>query len=678
MNNNKLYGKAFEYAVRGYSIIPIRRNKIPFIKSWKDYQKKAATEDQIESWWSLHPQANIGIITGKISGITVIDIDTAPPSEETTPLEAFPETYTVKTPTGGYHLYYQYDESIEQTANTFEQFPHVDIRNDGGYVIAPPSKCDYTKNKQRIAGTYKVVKNLPLAPFPTKLFHAKPQKDPNKRAKGVLEKFKGMEDGDGRNNALTKVTGRILRLLPANEREETGFQMALAANKQFKQPLPEREVKTIFKSILKREESKPLSEVEFLKTSKGDIISNEENVYRTLVHDEELQDHFRLNTFIGLPETNFGHEWDVIQRSDVIAVQMYLMRTYPHFMKVAHGAVEDAMMHYANENQVSPPVEWLESLTWDKKKRLDTWLTQVYGAEKSDYTKAVGANWMKGLVKRLVKPGCKFDYVLVLEGKQGIRKSTSLGILGGDWHVETVFAPDNKDFFMIFGGKAIVEFSEGETLSRTEAKRLKAVITMQYDKYRPPYERAAKEFPRQCVFAMTTNQDQYLKDETGNRRWLPVACTQEADVEWLKENREQLFAEAYHRVITKKEKTWEFPEEETLIQQEMRQTTDPKEELIYNWYFGKLTAHDREQGITTRDAFMCALQGFDDSKQVFGAKEMGKMEEMVISGILKERLHLDKRRSMTGGRRFYKYFPSPETAKIAPAIDTKIPVQTEW
>lgn len=168
MKKNPLYTKAFEYAVRGYSVIPIRKNKLPQIDSWRKYQTEPADEAQIEEWWTKFPGANVGIVTGKVSGITVVDIDTK--GGKAVPLDTFPETYTVKTPTGGYHLYYRYDPSIQQTANTFPQFPNVDIRNDGGYVIAPPSECDYVKHKERVRGTYRVEKKVAIAPFPVKLF----------------------------------------------------------------------------------------------------------------------------------------------------------------------------------------------------------------------------------------------------------------------------------------------------------------------------------------------------------------------------------------------------------------------------------------------------------------------------------------------------------------------------
>ncbi len=665
-SKNPLFNKAFEYAVHGFSVMPLRLDKKPLLGSWKALQEKAADEDQIAEWWKKNPRANIGIITGRISGITVVDIDMS--GGKAVDLDMFPKTYTVRTPTGGYHLYYKYELGIGQTANTFEHLPHVDIRNDGGFVVAPPSHCEYIKDKKKISGDYTIHRKLPLAAFPLALFQGPAQPASKATVNSILKGFPKLAEGDGRNVALTKVVGKIVKLVPPKDLQEVGWPLVLSTNAQFKKPLSEKEVKIIFNSIAKKEGAKPLAKVEFIRNKDGAIISNVENLYRTFKADPELSDKFRFNTFAAVIESKFGRdEFDAFQRVDVIRLRNYLMSNYQHFARVAHGDVEDAMIRIAEDNKVSPPAEWLRGLEWDKVPRLNSWLSTVYGTPDDEYHQAVGSNWLKGMVQRIVRPGSKFDYVLVLEGQQGIRKSTSLAVLGGAWHVETVFSPDNKDFFMIFGGKAIVEFSEGETLSRTEAKRLKAVITMQFDKYRPPYERTAKEFPRQCVFAMTTNQEQYLKDETGNRRWLPVAVQKTADVKWLEENREQLFAEAYHRVITKRETTYEFPEEETRRQQFMRQTTDPREEIIFEWYFTTLKEEHREAGITTRMAYQGTTgMGFGNGK------EMGKMEEMIISDILRNVLKLEKKRTMEKNSRFYKYFPSKDTMAMAPEAQTII------
>ena len=678
MNKNKLYQQALSYLVNGYSIIPLRKNKLPLLKENVVFQRERhATDEELELWWKKTPDANIGICTGKISNITVVDIDTS--GEQTIPLDTFPATFTVKTPTGGFHLYYEYDPEIKQTANTYPQFPHVDIRNDGGYVVAPPSEAEYIKGKVRVKGLYTIHRKLPIVPFPRQLFlkNGETLQSGNstlskQKVAGILRGLNKMAEGDGRNNALTSITGKLLNMVQFNDHESVAYPILLSTNKQFQTPLPESEVRTIFESIHNKEAKKPLATVEFLRNDKG-IIPNEENVYRTIKADLLLRDCFRYNTFVGLIESKFENEtWEPIQRVDVISVRMHLMRLYPHFSKIPHSSVEDSIIRYAKESKVSPPVEYFKSLVWDKVTRLNSWISKTYNTPDDEYHQAVASNWWKGMVKRMVHPGCKFDYVLVLEGRQGIKKSTSLGIIGSipnhpSLHVETVFTPDNKDFFMLFGGKAIVEFSEGETLTRTESKHLKAIISMQFDKYRPPYERSPKDFPRQCVFAMTTNQEEYLKDETGNRRWLPVACEGTVNTEWLIENKEQLYAEAYHRVIELKETVYEFPEEETLRQQQMRQLTDPKEEQIYEWYFNKLGDSERNEGITTRMAYVGGVQGGSS----FG-REMGKLEEMQISGIFKNNLYLDKKRIQIENARFYRYYPSERTMKIAPKNVIKV------
>jgi predicted P-loop ATPase len=325
--------------------------------------------------------------------------------------------------------------------------------------------------------------------------------------------------------------------------------------------------------------------------------------------------------------------------------------------------VYDAIMKVSKENQYDSAADFIKNLQWDGTPRLDTWLMKTYGTPDDAYHRAVGANWLKGLVKRIIVPGCKFDFVLVLEGKQGSRKSTSLAILGGEWHVETTMSTDTKDFFMQFQGKAIVEFSEGETLSRTEVKRMKAIITMQSDKFRPPYGRVSLDFPRRCVFAMTTNQDEYLKDETGNRRWLPVTVRiPQANTEWLAENRNQLFAEAYYRAIGLNETVYEFPETETLLEQHKRRIEDPNLDAVMDWYHNKLYDHDRAAGITTYQVVRDALHNG------FFSRPMTKFEEATVVDILKNFMNLERRRMMINGKRSIRWFdpkqPVMETMEL--------------
>jgi len=389
------------------------------------------------------------------------------------------------------------------------------------------------------------------------------------------------------------------------------------------------------------------------------FIQNTENISRVLSKHDNFKGRFRYDEFKNTLEIlpTKTNKWRNIEDNDAVNIQTAISILFPCFALVGKTMVYEAMIKVAKENAIDSASDFIKSLKWDNTARLDNWLTKTYGTPNDEVHKAIGSNWLKGLVKRIIEPGCKFDYVLVLEGQQGVKKSTSLSVLGGDWHVETTMSTDTKDFFMQFQGKAIIEFSEGETLSRTEVKRMKAIITMQKDKYRPPYERTSQDFPRRCVFAMTTNQEEYLKDETGNRRWLPVAVKlPEANIEWLQENREQLFAEAYHRVFNLNETIYEFPDEIFSMQKE-RQIRDPNEDLIRNWYYGTLTKEKRKEGITVFQVYRDALHGS------FPSKPMSKYDEMSIAGVLKDAMKLDKKREMVNGIRLTRWYDGEDTKK---------------
>lgn len=390
-------------------------------------------------------------------------------------------------------------------------------------------------------------------------------------------------------------------------------------------------------------------------TKAGDIvyIMNTENICRILRNHPEFKNGFRYDSFKNIMEIKDKEVWREMQEGEDVNIQTKISIMFPCFAKVSKLMVQDAMYKIMRENTFDSAKNYITSITWDKEPRLNSWLSKTYGVSEDEYHIAVGTNWLKGLVKRIIYAGCKFDYVLVLEGKQGSRKSTSLNVLCdmGDhnWHVESTITTESKDFFMQMQGKAVVEFSEGETLSRTETMRLKAIITTQSDKMRMPYERTTREFPRRCVFAMTTNKDEYLKDETGNRRWLPVALVfEQANIDWLRENRDQLLAEAYYRVITLKESTWEFPDNIEEIQ-DSRRIEDTNTDIVLNWYRG-LRQDQREEGITVRDAFDGAIRRVDNFKS------LDKLEEMRLGGILRGSLKLEKERKMDKGERVNKYY----------------------
>jgi len=232
------------YLGNNWSVIPVGNDKRPVIKSWAKFQTERADETQINKWWTEKPEANIGIVTGAISGITVVDLDCGKTDGKVTPLETFPETFTVQTPSGGFHLIYQYDESIKQTANTYTQFPHTDIRNNGGYIVGAGSK---TPN-----GEYKIIKDIAIAPFPTALFIGT-DTPPQKKSRLNLKDVVSIVEGDGRNPALTALIGSLIAKTPRQKWDDEVFVVAVEVNKTYHPPLSHTELTTIYESICGKE-----------------------------------------------------------------------------------------------------------------------------------------------------------------------------------------------------------------------------------------------------------------------------------------------------------------------------------------------------------------------------------------------------------------------------------------
>lgn len=238
-----------------------------------------------------------------------------------------------------------------------------------------------------------------------------------------------------------------------------------------------------------------------------------------------------------------------------------------------------------------PVKDYLNGLVWDGINRLDTILPDTTGCTDNPYTRAAGKCMMISAVKRIFEPGCKQDYLLVLESEQGTKKSTWVSELGGEWYSTGELIPNDKDTYQALRGKWFVELPEiDNTFSKAEFAWLKKTITTSADTYRPSYGRVAETIPRESIFIATLNPSasgEYLRD-TENRRYWPVA-TGNFQVDLLKQNRDQYFAEAKIR-YDNKESTWiDDPEVAKLAQaeQEARREKDPWIELISGWTAAK-------------------------------------------------------------------------------------------
>jgi hypothetical protein len=207
---------------------------------------------------------------------------------------------------------------------------------------------------------------------------------------------------------------------------------------------------------------------------------------------------------------------------------------------------EDVAENLARLDQRHPVISYLDSLTWDGRSRLDTWLTDYFGAADTPLTQALGHKTLIAAVRRLRQPGVKFDQMLVLEGSQGAGKSRALRALAGDnWFTDNLeIGADTKRIIENTAGKWIVEVAELSGMNRRDVEHVKAMLSRQTDECRLAYDRKTTQAPRQFIMIGTTNASAYLLDDTGGRRFWPVKVADVIACDGLARDRDQLWAEA--------------------------------------------------------------------------------------------------------------------------------------
>jgi putative DNA primase/helicase len=295
------------------------------------------------------------------------------------------------------------------------------------------------------------------------------------------------------------------------------------------------------------------------------------------------------------PWTPGKRKWEpvVADDDDATALRGYLETVG---ISVGKDDTYSAISRVAKHNRFNPVKDRLEGLVWDGVERLSKpycWLTRYMGAAPTDINRAFGRKFLISACARIDKPGCQVDTVLIIEGDQGSRKSSSFralcSVFGDKYFLDNLSDPYGKDGKMMLQGKLIVELAELEAFSKSEVRQEKSFITTRVDEFRPPFGRSVMEYPRTLVIAASTNQDEYLKDPTGARRFWPVK-TGEIDFELLTQDAEQLWAEAY-QAYKAGEQWWLTPEEEelALVEQAKRFKTDPWSALIEGVVRGEMT-----------------------------------------------------------------------------------------
>lgn len=287
------------------------------------------------------------------------------------------------------------------------------------------------------------------------------------------------------------------------------------------------------------------------RTDKGEVKGIRENVYHAFNEDPVLHGLVRFNEFSHRLDKTRPAPWDGPTAVagkwgalDDLRLANYLAET--HRLIVANPVtIEQAVMMAAADNAYNPMKEGMEALVWDGIERRHTWLHDVLGAEQNEYHAKAGAYFLQSMVARVFEPGCQMDYMMILQGLQGAKKSSVLRILGGEYFAGGTFRVGDKDSLQVLQGRLIFNFNEIDSLNKSESTAVKSFITERVDIFRAPYAKGFSEFARNCVLTGDTNEDEFLKDGTGDRRFWPVHCTN-INVDLMAAIRDQLLAEVVH------------------------------------------------------------------------------------------------------------------------------------
>lgn len=278
-----------------------------------------------------------------------------------------------------------------------------------------------------------------------------------------------------------------------------------------------------------------------------------------------------------------GAEWD---HNDDLRTGLWLAQREGLLVRSVEN-VTASVAWCAAESPWHPVREYLDALVWDGIPRLSHWLTDFLGVKKSEYSTITGQMFLIGMVARIYRPGCTMRTMPILEGAQFKGKSTALRILAGLWFGDTPIDLNNKDSYQLIQGCWLYEIAELDAFNRAESTRIKSFISSQEDRFRAPYERSPRDWPRQGVFAGTTNQDEYFKDQTGNTRLWPwrVEAVDRINLDGLASARDQLFAEAV--ALFNAGELWHPTREQQQQlfnpEQEAREIVDPWQEIIFKY-----------------------------------------------------------------------------------------------
>lgn len=582
---------------------------------------KFATTDAaaIRAWWTRWSGALIGIRTGSISGLYVLDVDRKNDKDGFATINAnswiMPYTVAAHTPSGGVHYYFRipHNDQRRWKTDSGQIGSGLDRRGEDGYVVwysadlsqpmaEPPTWMTGDIRIQNDLSPRANRKSLGTEHAPQfsdavkALYSTNPNEMNYDEWRNFSCAFRQSASGLGIDDAMIRMTwdGWCAQYGKNSNADNEKLWRSMANGTD------------LGWSYLRGKASPQIQgELLFGQPTIPNVIDGQlltpKDVFDEPLWGKLANQPVSTELVIRIKDAALPFGYDLFKRKQVKLDRMpwdkssigypkqwtddddiYLQAWFHRYeLKPSMEIVKYSARLSALRNQFNPVTDYLNRLQWDGTPRINDFFIRYFGATNVEFARVVGAKFLMGMVARAYNPGCKRDEIVVLEGEQGIRKSTALNILATDnFFSDSLPNLHDKDAQQHLQGLWLVEIAELAAMRRSEVEDVKRFVSTRIDKFREPFGRHPIDSPRTAIFAATTNDDRYLKDTTGARRYWPIKCDV-IDTDGLQRDRDQLFAEAVQRYRAN-ERYWLVDQEEALaaIETAERRELDPWHDIV--------------------------------------------------------------------------------------------------